>query len=267
MNYLSMKNLNPLFAMAKNEKKIIGEEIVWSDDNQLFPAWDRLIRGTLVKRYKRFLADITLEDGQTVTAHCPNSGSMKACSDPGRPVYVTYHDSPKRKLKYTWELIEMPTSLVGVNTLVPNRLIFDAVKTGQISPFREFQYIKAEKKLESGSRLDLFLWNEDADRCFIEIKNCTMVSNGVASFPDAVTTRGQKHLRELQLLQDNNTRCAMLFLIQRSDASRFTPADGIDPEYGRELRKAVKNGVEIYVYDTEISLAGIRVNRPIPFDL
>ncbi len=234
---------------------------------RFFPAWPKLIRGTLVRRYKRFLADVILEDGRTVTAHCPNSGSMKACCEIGRPVYLSQHDSPKRKLKYTWELIDMPTSLVGVNTIVPNRLVYHAIQTGQLEPFRGYSNIKAEKTLESGSRLDIYLWNNEADHCYIEIKNCTMVSDGVASFPDAVTTRGQKHLRELQQLLDENTRCAMLFLIQRSDATRFEPADSIDPEYGRELRKAEKCGVEIFVYDVEIELEGIRVNKRIPYQL
>lgn len=233
----------------------------------LYPAWPELIPGTLVKRYKRFLADVTLENGETVTAHCPNSGSMKECSEPGRPVYLTWHDSPKRKLKYTWELIEMPDSMVGVNTIVPNRLVLHTVQAGELEPFTGYEHIKAEKKLDSGSRLDLFLWNEGADRCFIEIKNCTMVKDRVASFPDAVTTRGRKHLRELQHLLDDNTRCAMLFLIQRSDADLFRPADEIDPDYGDELRKAVKMGVEIHVYDVRITLDGIRMNRSIPVDL
>jgi len=250
-----------------------GRKISNDERGSKYPAeeaclpWPELIRGRLVKRYKRFLADVVLDDGREVTAHCANSGRMTTCSEPGSPVYLSYHDSPKRKLKYTWELIEMPTSLVGVNTLVPNRLVHHAIRQGQLKPFRGFEHIKPEKKLESGSRLDLFLWNEEADRCFIEIKNCTLVTDGVASFPDAVTTRGQKHLRELQHLLDKETRCAMVFLVQRCDVNRFEPADLIDPEYGRELRKAIDKGVEMYVYDVNITLDSIEIRGEIPFQL
>ncbi|MBT3225671.1 MAG: DNA/RNA nuclease SfsA [Deltaproteobacteria bacterium] len=235
-------------------------------DNR-YLRWPELISGTLVKRYKRFLADIRLDNGQTITAHCANTGSMTECSLPGSPVYVSYHDNPQRKLKYTWELIQMPTSLVGVNTAIPNKLVFHSIQQGLIQSLLGYEHIKSEKKLESGSRLDIFLWNHEQDRCFIEIKNCTLVTNRIASFPDAVTTRGQKHLRELQQLKDANTRCAMFFLIQRSDADIFKPADSIDPEYGRELRRAADNGVEMFVYDVDINLNGIRIHKEIPYQL
>lgn len=236
-----------------------------NDTDNRYLQWPTLIPGILVKRYKRFLADITLENGQTITAHCANTGSMKECSQAGSPVYVSYHDDPKRKLKYSWQLIQMPSSLVGVNTAMPNRLVFHSIQQGILPDFREYEHIIAEKKLDSGSRLDIFLWNQDEDRCFIEIKNCTLVTDGIAYFPDAVTTRGQKHLRELQQLKDNKTRCAMVYLIQRTDATSFQPADHIDPEYGRELRRAVDNGVEVFVYDVEINLKGICLNEEIPY--
>ncbi len=235
-------------------------------DNR-YLKWPELIPGTLIKRYKRFLADITLESGQTITAHCANTGSMTECSQPGSPVYVSYHDNPKRKLKYSWELIQMPTSLVGVNTAIPNKLVLHSIQQKLIPSLLGYEFTKPEKKLESGSRLDIFLWNHEKDRCYIEVKNCTLVTDGVASFPDAVTTRGQKHLRELQQLQDEHTRCAMFFLIQRSDADVFQPADTVDPNYGQELRKAVGNGVEILVYDVDINLNGIRINKEIPYRL
>jgi len=241
-----------------------------SDSNRIdsrYLKWPELISGTLVRRYKRFLADITLNDGQTITAHCANTGSMTECSQPGSTVYVSYHNNPKRKLKYSWELIQMPTSLVGVNTAIPNKLVLHSIQQNLIQSLLGYEHIKAEKKLDSGSRLDIFLWNHDKDCCYIEVKNCTLVTDGVASFPDAVTTRGQKHLRELQQLQDEHTRCAMFFLIQRSDADVFRPADTIDPEYGRELRKAIKNGVEILIYDVDINLNGIRINKEIPYQL
>ena len=230
-------------------------------------SWPRLFRGTLVKRYKRFLADVRLEDGSLVTAHCPNSGTMMACSRPGRPVYISFHDNPKRKLKYTWEIIDMPASLVGVNTLVPNRLVRKAIEDGQVEELRGYEQVVAEVKTSDKSRIDLMLEKQDGPDCFVEIKNCTLVENRVARFPDAVTIRGRKHLKELQRLVREGYRAAMFFLVQRMDAHRFHPADDIDQAYGRELRRAHRNGVEILVYDVAIDLATIRLNNKLPYDL
>ena len=237
--------------------------------------WPELIPGTLIKRYKRFLADVKLDSGEEVVAHCPNSGAMTSCCQSGQPVYLSYHDNPKRKLKYTWELIDMPTSLVGVNTLVPNRLVKKAIADGVVQELSGYENIRAEVKVGEHSRLDLLLSNfnsdspdpeqDDSDQCYVEIKNCTLVSDGQASFPDAVTTRGRKHLLELQTLARAGKRCVMFFLVQRMDASAFSPADHIDPEYGQELRRAAENGVEIIVYDVQIDLKKIVLNRPVPF--
>lgn len=230
-------------------------------------AWPELQRGTLVKRYKRFLADVVLEDGTPVTAHCPNSGTMKTCSQPGRPVYVSFHDNPKRKLKYTWELIHMPHSLVGVNTQVPNRLVKKAVEDGRIAELGGYERVRAEVKTGDGSRLDLVLEKENRPACFVEVKNCTLVEAGIGRFPDAVTARGLKHLVALQRLKRAGHRAVMFYLVQRMDALRFRPADDIDPAYGRELRKAYRNGVEILVYDVAIDLFCIGINDRLPFDL
>ncbi len=227
-------------------------------------AWPELIPGTLVKRYKRFMADVTLENGDVVTAHCPNSGSMTGCAEPGRPVYISFHDNPKRKLKYTWELIDMPDSLVGVNTLVPNRLVKKSIEDGRVEELKGYDTVKAEVKIDTGSRLDLLLTKGD-EKCFVEIKNCTLVEDGAALFPDAVTTRGRKHLVELQELASEGCRCAMFYLIQRMDAKTFGPADHIDPAYGEELRKAMKNGVEVLIYDVVIDLERIVLGEKIPW--
>ncbi len=229
--------------------------------------WPLLIPGRLIRRYKRFLADVALDAGETVTAHCPNSGSMKACSEPGRPVYLSFHDNPRRKLKYTWELIQMPGSLVGVNTLTPNRLVHHAADRGAIKALRGYDAVTREVAAGSGSRIDLMLEGRKTGRCYVEIKNCTLVADGVAMFPDAVTARGLKHLRALQKLAAAGSRCVMFFLIQRMDAAVFRPADHIDPAYGAMLRQAARNGVEILVYDTAVTLKDIRLNREIPHDL
>jgi len=229
--------------------------------------WPKLVRGILLKRYKRFLADVRLDTGKIVTAHCPNTGSMTGCADAGQPVYLSRHDNPKRKLKYTWELIDMPTSLVGVNTLVPNRLVFLSAAAGLIAELAGYETVEREVKAGSNSRIDLRLSNGETDRCYVEIKNCTLVENGVARFPDAVTTRGLKHLNELERLVDSGCRCVMFYFIQRMDARLFEPADQIDPDYGQELRRAVKRGVEILIYDVAMDLTGIKLNRRIPCSL
>lgn len=230
-------------------------------------AFPELIRGTLIRRYKRFLADILLENGQTITAHCPNSGAMTGCCRPGRPVYVSRHDRPERKLKYTWELIDMPESLVGINTLIPNRLIQKAIEEKEIEAFIEYDNVLPEIMVGNRSRLDLLLMNETSGKCYIEIKNCTLVDDGTAMFPDAVTTRGRRHLLMLQELKTLGHRCAIIFLIQRMDANQFTPADHIDPAYGKTLRDALINGVEMFVYDVFLDLEQISIGRQIPWNL
>jgi len=227
-------------------------------------SWPELITGTLVKRYKRFLADVRLKNGELVTAHCANSGTMKECSEPGRPVYLSFHDNPKRKLKYTWEMIKMPTSLVGVNTLVPNRLVKKSIQDGVVEQLKGYGNVKAEVKVSDRSRLDLLLTNGEEEKCFVEIKNCTLVKEEIAYFPDAVTTRGRKHLVELQRLAKEGNRSIIFFLVQRMDAKAFTSADHIDPAYGKELRKAKNSGVEIIVYDVIIDLEKIVLGKKIP---
>ncbi|MEW6672032.1 MAG: DNA/RNA nuclease SfsA [Thermodesulfobacteriota bacterium] len=229
--------------------------------------WPELVPATLIRRYQRFLIDVRMKDGSKVTAHCPNSGSMLACCEPGRPVYLSCHDNPRRRLTHTWELIDMPASLVGVNTLVPNRLVFESLQAGRIDPLAEYPEVLREVLIGNGSRLDFLLKNGSGRTCYVEVKNCTLVEDGVASFPDAVTARGQKHLRELQRLKAAGARSVMFFLIQRMDAALFKPADRIDPDYGRELRKAVDNGVEVLVYDVKIDLKRIVLNKKIPCQL
>ncbi|EFK07805.1 sugar fermentation stimulation protein [delta proteobacterium NaphS2] len=234
--------------------------------NSALLKWPRLIEGLLIKRYKRFMADVKLKNNHVVTAHCPNSGSMKECSEPGRVVYLSHHNKPSRRLKYTWEMIQMENSLVGVNTMVPNRLTEAAVLAGDIPELAGYETVRKEVKYGENSRIDLLLEN-DNDRCFVEIKNCTLVTEGLACFPDAVTSRGLKHLVELQKQVEKGHRSVMFYLIQRMDANRFEPADHIDPAYGEELRKAASNGVEVLVYDVKMDLEGIRLNHPVPFQL
>lgn len=230
-------------------------------------SWPPLISGTLLRRYKRFIADVRLRDKSVIQAHCPNSGSMKGCNEPGRNVYLSWSDNPRRTLKYTWEMIRMPGSLVGINTLVPNRLAAASIAAGKIDELRGYDSLRTEVTVGANTRLDLRLARNDGRDCYVEVKNCTLVEDGTAYFPDAVTERGLKHLHQLEKLRQQGHRSIVFFVIQRSDARRFRPADMIDPEYGRQLRKAVKNNVEILAYDVHISLKRIALRKSVPWEL
>lgn len=257
-----MKRQTPIFDSGDAARK---PDLIVPTDAGL--RWPPLIPGILTRRYKRFLAEVRLENGETVTAHCSNSGSMTTCATPGQPVYLSVSDNPKRKLRYTWELIRMPTSLVGVNTQIPNRLVAHAIATGQVPKLSGYADVRREVHVGAHSRIDIGLTAPNRRLCYVEVKNCTWVENGLALFPDAVTLRGQKHLMELQSLVGGKGRCVMFYLIQRMDSRQFAPADLIDPEYGRKLREAVRNGVEIIVYDVYLDLDEIRLNREIPHAL
>lgn len=228
--------------------------------------WPLLIEGKLLKRYKRFKADVKLRNGHTITALCPNTGSMASCSEPGKTVYLSRHFRPERKLKYTWEMIEMPTSLVGVNTGIPNKLVKESIIQKKIPQLSDFDVIKSEVKYGSNSRIDILL-EKNNNKYFIEVKNCTLMENNVCYFPDAVTLRGLKHLKELQREVIYGNRAFMFYLVQRMDVDRFEPAAHIDPAYAEELRKAYQGGVEILVYDVKIDTTRISINRPIPYSL
>nr|WP_319494020.1 DNA/RNA nuclease SfsA [uncultured Desulfobacter sp.] len=224
-----------------------------------------LIKGKLVKRYKRFLADIELDTGEVVTAHCPNSGSMKGCAQAGAEAWISQSTNPKRKLKYTWELTRIDGTFIGINTLVPNRLVKASVENDLIPELSGYSQVRSEVKTSEHTRLDLMLEGTNGKQCFVEIKNCTLVENRVARFPDAVTTRGQKHIQELVDLVSKGHRAILFFLVQRTDADAFTPAADIDPEYAKKLMQARLKGVEIIVrdvvFDLDVAPALIRINR------
>ena len=223
-----------------------------------------LITGRLIKRYKRFMADVELDTGETVVAHCPNSGSMKGCAVPGSKVWLSKSDNPKRKLKYTWELILTPDTMIGINTQIPNKLVKQSIENNLIQELSGYDRVKAEVKTSDHTRLDLLLEKDSGEKCYVEIKNCTMVEDGIAMFPDAVTTRGQKHLEELEYLVSLGHRGVIFYLIQRMDALSFQPADMIDPTYAEKLKKAVLNGVEIITRDTIVDTKVISIGKSIP---
>jgi sugar fermentation stimulation protein A len=216
----------------------------------------RLIRGTLVQRYKRFLADVRLPTGEIVTAHCTNTGSMLGCKEPGSAVYVSLSPNKGRKLAYTWEMIQIRKAWVGINTLHPNRLVAEAIEAGTLRELLGYEVIRREVKVSAHSRLDLCL--EGNNRCcYVEVKNVTLSFDGAAAFPDAVSERATKHLKELIRLKRQGHRAAIVFVIQRGDCGYFRPADEIDPEYGRWLRRAVKAGVEALPYAATVTPKGI----------
>ena len=218
-----------------------------------------LLPGRLIKRYKRFLADIELADGSVVTAHCPNSGSMLGCNLPGSPVMLSLSPNPTRKLPYTWELVQVDGYWVGLNTMLPNRLAEEAILNGTITELQGYERLRREVPYGSErSRIDILLEGSQG-RCFVEVKNVTLVEHGVALFPDAVTERGQKHLRELMEVVRNGERGVILFTVQRGDGGWVAPADRIDPAYGRLLREAVVNGVEALAYRAQVEPEAIRL--------
>jgi sugar fermentation stimulation protein A len=225
-----------------------------------------LLKGTLIKRYKRFLADITLENGETITAHCPNSGSMRGCSEPGSRVCLSVSDNPKRKYPHTLEMISNGKDWIGVNTSLTNGIVVEAIEQKKISELGDFDKITREIKTSDKSRLDILLSKEDA-KTYIEVKNCSLAEGSIAMFPDAVTARGTKHLHELAELVRQGHRGVIFFLIQRNDVTSFTPAAHIDPVYATTLAEVIERGVEPLAYQAEVTPQQIYVRRKLPFFL
>lgn len=225
-----------------------------------------LFPGALIRRYKRFLADVQLADGTTVTAHCPNSGSMKGCNAPGSPVYLSRSDNPARKLSYTWELVCSDGFWAGINTGLPNRLAREGIENGTVAELQGYDRIRPEVPYGTRSRIDLLLEGEKG-RCYVEVKNVTLVEGETALFPDAVTERGQKHLRELMEVVRQGDRGVIFFVVQRGDGVAVSPADAIDPEYGRLLRQAVACGVEALAYRALVTPEEIRLVERLPVAL
>ena len=220
--------------------------------------------GTLIKRYKRFLADIRLHDDSILTVHCPNSGSMKGCSTPGSEVVISKSSNPKRKYSWTLEMVKENNCWIGINTSMTNKLVEEGLINGVIDDFGPINSIQREVKVSHSSRLD-FLVQAPEEQTYIEVKNCSLAENGIALFPDAVTKRGTKHLLELDKLRQNGVGAAVLFCIQRSGVTSFMPADSIDPEYALTLYRVRKNGVKAVAYQAEVCPDHITITTKIPF--
>lgn len=211
--------------------------------------------GILIKRYKRFLADIMLANGEQITIHCPNTGSMKNCLFPGETVWFSTSDNPKRKYAHTWELMQTDQQhLIGINTGRANALAEDAIKRQVISELLGYEHLKREVKYGSeNSRIDILLTSPNRADCYIEVKSCTLLEQHIGYFPDAVTTRGQKHLRELMHMVTLGHRAVLLFVVQHSGITTVQPARHIDPQYADLLQQAMEHGVEVLAYKTALS--------------
>ena len=227
---------------------------------------ETLIAGEFIKRYKRFFVDIKIGNN-TVTAHCPNTGSMMGLLKRGNKVWLSKSDNPKRKLKYTLQIFENQNTKIGINTHFTNKIVFDALKKRSIKNFIKIDDIKPEAKFGENTRFD-FLLTEKTKKTFIEVKNVTLSrEKNIAEFPDAVTSRGLKHVKELLKAKQKGFEIYLLFVIQRNDCSRFQLAKDIDPEYCEFLIKAVKKNLKILSYDCKFSPKGIKLNREIKFKI
>lgn len=233
---------------------------------QFTPA---LKQGKLLRRYKRFLADIALADGSEITIHCPNTGSMRNCLFPGETVWFSTSNNPKRKYAHTWELMATPNSgYLGVHSGNANALVEEALNSGIIGELAGYDSLRREVKYgDENSRIDILLEAAQKPNCYIEVKSCTLLENGRGYFPDAVSLRGQKHLRELIHMVGLGHRAVLFFVVQHTEITRVSPAEHIDPEYAKLLKMAVLSGVEVLAYRCEISPLEIRLSQACPVQI
>ena len=226
--------------------------------------FEKLIKGKLLKRYKRFLADIILENKEIITAHVPNSGAMTSCIEENCDVWLTFHDNPKRNLKYTLELTLINENLICTNTGVANKIAIEAIKNGTIKELQNYNSLKPEQKYGQNSRIDILLENEN-EKCYVEVKSVSLKIDDYLAFPDAVTSRGTKHLNELYEMTLQGHRAVMLYIIQRTDNLPFRLACEIDKKYCELFNEVTKKGVEVLVYQSNIDYENIYINKKILF--
>lgn len=226
-----------------------------------------VLEARLLKRYKRFFADVELPDGSLLTTHCPNTGTLLGCLEPGNRVWIRDSQNEARKLRYTLQAIEVEGVWVSVDTSLPNAVVHEAVEQGAIGELVGYDGIRREVKYGTGSRIDLLLQREGED-CYVEVKSTTLADCGVGLFPDAVTARGKKHLEELaRVARSKGQRAVQFFLVGRADVECFRPADNIDPAYGKALREAARAGVELLAFRALVEKNKIEVSHPLPVEI
>ena len=224
-----------------------------------------LYEGRLIQRYKRFLADVALGSGETVTAHCANPGSMMGVAAPGSRAWLSKSDNPKRKLAYSWELVEADGTLVAINTSNPNTLAAEAVAAGAIPELAGYPSLRREVRYGTNSRIDLLLEDDGRPPCYVEVKNVHLRRSGtLAEFPDSVTARGAKHLGELAAMVAAGARAVQLFVIQRADCDAVAPAADLDPTYAAAFAEACEAGVEALAVACRVTTRDVTVERPVP---
>jgi sugar fermentation stimulation protein A len=228
---------------------------------------EKLRQGILIKRYKRFLADVELDDGSVVTAHCANTGAMTGCAEPGCQVWLSHSDNPKRKLAFSWELVlTTQGQWIGINTHKANELVAESLADNRLKELLGYSQIQREVKFgQENSRVDFLLCDDKRADCYLEVKSVTLLQDGQGYFPDSVSVRGQKHLRELSQLAREGKRAVLLFCVQHSGIHSVKVAQHIDPLYALELGRAVDCGVEIFAYDVSMTPEKIYINQAIPF--
>jgi sugar fermentation stimulation protein A len=225
-----------------------------------------LAPGVLVSRYKRFFADVALDDGTEITAHCPNPGAMLGLNTPGLRAWVSASSDPKRKLPWTLELVEADGGLVGINTMHPNRLVAEALAADHFPELTGYATHRREVRYGENSRVDFLLEAPDRAPCWLEVKNCHLRRSGtLAEFPDCVAARSLKHLKELTAMVAAGQRAVMLFVIQRTDCDAFSACHDLDPAYAKGLTEAAANGVEVLAYGCEITVQAVRMAQPVPW--
>jgi sugar fermentation stimulation protein A len=229
-----------------------------------------LVPATLVKRYKRFLADVIMEDGEAITVHCANTGAMTGCAVPGSKVWLYKSDNPKRKYMYSWELVELDNSrgFICVNTARANQVIEKALEQKKIAAVAQYEKITREVKYGEASRVDFFLSQPDAQDVYLEVKSVTLhLDEDLGAFPDAVTLRGQKHLKELLAMKEQGSRAILVFCVLHSLIKQVTVADHIDEKYALLLKEVINQGVEVYCYSVQMSINELSVDKLIPLKL
>ena len=237
---------------------------------------DPLIPGRLTQRHKRFLSDIEIADGDgarvDITAHCPNPGAMLGLKEPGSDVWISPARNPDRKPKYTWEIIRVGTHHVGINTALPNTLVEEAIAAGRIAELTGYENRRREVRYGENSRIDILLEDSGRPDCYVEVKNVHLKRDetdgfGAAEFPDSVTKRGTKHLRELANAVESGARAVMVYVVQRGDCDHFRLADDIDPDYAAAFADARRRGVEAICYACDVSPESIEITRPLPINI